>query len=95
MSVGQGPDSQSRYPQCVGEVTLRAWGFLSGLLLTHYTLKVLRCHRKEATQLFNALIRDVTGRVGCDGLIQKFLGLFVVGLRYVQGVLQRGLMFQR
>lgn len=69
--------------------------FLSGLLLTHYTLKVLRCHRKEATQLFDALIRDVTGRVGRDGLIQKFLGLFLIGLRDVKGVLQRGLMLQR
>ncbi len=70
-------------------------GCFSGLLLTHYALQVLCCQREEASQLFHALIRDVAGSVGCNSLIQKFLGLFVVGLCDVQGVLQGGLMFQR
>ncbi len=67
----------------------------AGLLLPHHTLQVFRCHCEEAAQLLYALVGDVTGRVGCDGLIQKFLGLLVIGLCYVQGVFKRGFMFQR
>lgn len=67
----------------------------SGLLLPRDPLQVLCRYGEESTQLFDALFRHVAGSVAGDGLVQKFLGLLVVGFGDVQSVFQRGLMFQR
>lgn|GEM_PF-5649601 len=80
-----------RISQCVlGQVTV--WR-RAVLLLAGDALQILRSHCKEAAELLNPLIGDIPGRVTGDGLIQKFLGLLVIGLCYIQGVFKGGFMF--
>lgn len=64
------------------------------LLLTHDPLQVFSCHFQQAAQLMDTLVGDVSRGVRCDRLVQQFLGLLVVGPRYIQRVFQRGLVFQ-
>jgi hypothetical protein len=59
-------------------------------LLPHHALKVFGCYFEQCAQLFDALIRDVTGGIGRDCLIEEFLGLLMVGPRNVQRVFESG-----
>ncbi|MET4143517.1 hypothetical protein ABIB45_000370 [Arthrobacter sp. UYCo732] len=61
------------------------------LLLPYHPPKILFSQLKEAFQLPDAACANVAGGQGRTGLLQQPDGLFVVGLRYVKGVFEGGL----
>lgn len=59
-------------------------------MLPHHALKVFGCYLQQPAQLLNALIRDIAGGIRRHGLVKEFLGLFLVGPRYVKSVFECG-----